>query len=121
MEAKELKERCMGISAVFDDLEHNNCSLKEARGIGEFHNFFHRLIFEDELKSELKIDFGENVVDMVGEVLLDSYDIVFAFGYVVGQTLDIPYSSIQQHIEAIRAVIKEEKLLPYFPRQEKGG
>ena len=45
----------------------------------------------------------------------------FSFGYVFGQMFDIPFSELQKAIEAIKRVLKEEKLIPYFPKERKAA
>lgn len=47
--------------------------------------------------------------------------IAFALGYVIGQMIDITDPDIQKDIEAIKKAIKDKQLLPYLPREKKGG
>jgi hypothetical protein len=49
------------------------------------------------------------------------YRIPFAFGYVIGQMFDIPSPEVQKEIDKIKKILKRKALLPYLPREKKGG
>ena len=68
----------------------------------------------------------EPVVDKVGiweEVVQFSYQrskVAFALGYVVGRLVDPSKKEIVEAEKTIEKVIKEKRLLLYFPRTRKG-
>ena len=117
MDAKEIKEGCMEIFEIFDGLdsvyvggvpggEIMECALSE---------FFNSLIFDDEFN---RVFNNEDDADVARQLFIENYNVSFAIGYVMGQTLDILYPAIQENIKAIMAVLREKRVLPYFPRKE---
>ncbi len=57
----------------------------------------------------------------VYEMIRDIQCVAFAFGYVVGQSVQLTYSEAQEDIEAIKKVIREQGLLRYLSRERKAA
>jgi hypothetical protein len=47
--------------------------------------------------------------------------LTFAVGYVLGQIVDLTGEEILHDIDTIKEVLKERSLLPYLPKERKGG
>ncbi len=62
---------------------------------------------------------GSELEDMLCDLESTIFNVGFAFGYAIGQTLDTPYPEIRKDIEAMQKILKREKLLPYLPRERK--
>ncbi len=121
MTREELLKRCENVVEIFDGFEILTENLLKYPGT------IYDFILEDVLRKEAQQYFGEDLEfgeekNTVIEDLMDKLaHIHFALGYVIGQSFDSPYPEIQEDVEAIRKVLKEEKLLPYFPREKKAA
>ncbi len=54
--------------------------------------------------------------DAVYNMIRDIQCVAFAFGYVVGQSVQLTYSEAQKDVEAIKKVIREQGLLRYLSK-----
>lgn len=83
---------------------------KEHKRIDDFINKFYGK-FGGEKGTKLEDAFADFETAMVS--------VAFSFGYIYGQMFDVPDPEIQKDLEAVKILIKENKLLPYFPREKK--
>jgi len=119
MKKKEILEMCEIITSVFDDLENvrYNCHERDA---GAMQNFAFDLL--DHRGKRLTAIVGkenEKMEENLVPLMIDFFDMGFALGYVVGRQFETPYPRIENAVKRIQALLKEEKLLPYFPREKK--
>ena len=125
MKYQQFKERCLRIMGAFDSLMHADHEF-EFRGSETIEGFCVEVAgYEKAIEGFTKRVYGklgpekgielENVTAALERLL---FSIAFGLGYVIGQTFDSPYPEIQKDVEAIKKVLKEEKLLPYFPREK---
>ena len=73
--------------------------------------------FIKRIKEEKDEDFQETLEFRLQNIALD---IAFGFGFVLGQMFDLPSPRVRKNIDAIKKVVKERQILPYFPRERKG-
>jgi hypothetical protein len=110
METEELREICERLFSIFDILNDE----------GEYllTEFIHKMA---EGKYLFNIVHDEVQVDAkrIDRIISDLPDFGFAFGFAIGQMLEAPYPEAQKDIEAIKKIIRENKLLPYLPRERR--
>ena len=123
MKKKEVLDRCDRIFGIIDELEHNGVSRGGMckRKAGKLKFLFNDLVGEAKASEyfcgKQYPDKEEDWIDFTKKII----DVSFGFGYVVGQSFDIPYPEIQKDIEAIKKLLKEKALFPYFPKEGKAA
>lgn len=50
-----------------------------------------------------------------------TFDVCFAFGFVLGQMFEIPRPEVKKSVEALKKFLIEEEVLPFIPREKKRG
>ncbi len=108
---EEMIEQCSRIAEMFDNLNTGTA-------YGE----------EGPISAVTDID-GEldsfNIGDELREELLDVFNrarnVVFAIGFVIGQSFEVTYPEAQADVEAIKKVIRKKGLLPYVPKENGKG
>jgi hypothetical protein len=114
MKKKKLLEVCKTVMDALDGLENIHNQSEKLIGIcDEVSGFSTKM-------ESIAPKLAENFTDYYME-FMNALSVAFAFGYTLGQHFDSPYPEVQKAIESIRAVIKEKALLPYLPRERKGG
>lgn len=117
---------CYKICSAFDYDEATNPfqwgSMKDGKSpnLGQFMN---DLVSREQWKDLKKWnkDLTERDRQVFEESVALVYRIPFAVGYVIGQILDIPSPEVQKEIDKIKNLLREKALLPYLPREKKGG
>lgn len=61
------------------------------------------------------IPFPDN--DEQTRLWFDHTYIAFSIGYAIGQLFDLP----SENVEKLKRILREEKVLPYFPRERKAA
>jgi len=118
----DISRTCWKIWAAFDYSEETNpfdCFSKtsKAPGLGTFlYDLTAEAVKNDSIMSQETKDIIE------GELISSEiYTIGFAFGYVMGQMFDIPLPEVQEAIKEVKDILRSKQLLPYLPRERKGG
>jgi hypothetical protein len=106
MGTKKLDERCQRIFDFFCQLDSEGNYCREVPIVN--------LIFPNSLYKQLEEPFDKGLLWPIAEV-------AFTIGYVIGQSFEITFPEAKGDIEAIKKVIKDKQLLPYLPRERKGG
>jgi hypothetical protein len=120
MRMKKLNERCERIFDFFSQLDSENNYSREVPIVNLiFSNSLYKQIdkflsVEEDMTNEIKTEKLIHLVWPIGQV-------AFAIGYVIGQSFEITSPGAKPDIEAIRKIIREKALLPYLPRERKGG
>jgi len=55
------------------------------------------------------------------ELWCELVSLSFGMGFVMGMTIEPTYPKTKEAIKNIKQTMTEEQLLPYFPREKKGG
>jgi hypothetical protein len=126
MRYQELKKRCTRIMEAFDSLTHHGHEFDFRGSEGIIGGFcmeitgFEKAIesFTKRVYDKLGSEKGTKLENITADLERLLFSVGFGLGYVIGQSFDSPYPEIQKDVEAIRKVLKEEKLLPYFPREK---
>ncbi len=113
MRTKKFDERCKRIFDFFCQLDSENNYSREVPIVN--------LIFSNDLYRQLGKLVDEQIEEKIIHLLWPATEVAFTIGYVIGQSFDLTYSDAQKDIEAINKVIREKTLLPYLPREKKGG
>jgi hypothetical protein len=120
MKKKDILKNCTVIYSSIDDLQHAHMDYKFRR-FGRFEDFGFGIVDGNKRREALLGDnYRQKEDDLVGYEC-DIFEVAFALGYAVGQAFDVPYPRVKKAIKSIQGVFKEEKLLPYFPREKKSG
>jgi hypothetical protein len=118
MKRKELLKRCAILTDAFDGLE--NVYDNGKKDTHKFVNLCDEVSGFSKKMESIAPKLAANFTDYYSE-FMDALKVAFGFGYTLGQSFDSPYPEIQKAIESIKGVIKEKALLPYLPREKKGG
>ena len=131
MEKKEaVVKRCIKIVEAFDSLEALHCSVSGLRQgdhnvksftLGYVRDTLNRIYkFLTDLNDKGILDdkhFSE-YENLTGEIEYLEVEIPLAFGYALGQMIDIPYPEIQREVKELQKLLRREKVLPYLPREK---
>lgn len=63
---------------------------------------------------------GKNF-DKACEMIWNIRDMAFSVGFILGSELEVTNLETKADVEIIRKEIKDKALLPYLPREKKGG
>jgi hypothetical protein len=123
-------KRCLKIVEAFDSLEMMHCAvakLSESDGIKHFTlgyvrdslNRIYKYLEDLHDKGILDEKHFSEYENLTGEIEYLEVEIPLAFGYALGQMVDISYPEIQREVKELQKLLRGEKLLPYFPRERK--
>ncbi len=127
MEALELKDKCIDLFNFFDEEREDFIDPETGLVDLKLLNFVSHLLpgAEDALSTYLKNDdnkIGDKfIVDFFGEFWSEIAICSFAVGFAFGNLLDPTDPDILSDLDLIKGAIKEKQLLPYLPRERKGG
>ncbi len=120
-------ETCERIVEAFDSLEHQYTAL-DIRQPNEI-TFFTRSCMKETVhdiysyveglydKKLIDDEHWSNFGEMMAALDFTAAQVPLAFGFALGQMIDIPYPKVQKDIDALQKILRKEKLLPFFPRQ----
>jgi hypothetical protein len=116
MEKKEFKKRCFRIFRDFDVLNDEGIYLHDFvfGPLKKEVDYLNKRIIEGQQWEKQ----GKRYSDLIFSLLPDMF---FSLGYIMGQLFDPISPQTKKDIEALKKVIKEKSLLPYLPRERKGG
>jgi hypothetical protein len=133
MEKKEVVvRRCLKIVEAFDSLELQHSIVSKLSQPNRIKHFTLGYV-RDSLERIYKylIDLNEKGIlddkhfseyeNLTGEIEYLEVEIPLAFGYALGQMVDITYPKIQKEVKELQKILRDGKLLPYFPRERKEG
>ena len=63
------------------------------------------------------IPFPDNDNEEQARLWFDHTYIAFSIGYAIGQLFDLP----SENVDKLKRILREEKVLPYFPREKKAA
>lgn len=130
MEKKEVVvKRCIKIVEAFDSLQPQHCAvmkLREPDGVKSFTlgyvrdslDKIYKYLIDLNNKGILDDKHFSEYEDLTGEIEYLEVEIPLAFGYALGQMVDIPYPEIQREVKELQKLLRREKVLPYFPREK---
>jgi hypothetical protein len=123
MKAKELKRRCANITMAFDqfemrpELRYGGTMQAFSIDVSENKKFIEDVVSKCYENGDSKGDEGTKLENTLCDLETNLFNIGFALGYCIGQDFDVPYPEIQKDIQAIKQLLRQEKLLPYFSRE----
>lgn len=118
MDTEEIKEISIRIFNAFDDITNLCSRIPEAEANDNdccLLPFFNEIvpIPEDKIPGDL--------YDCLYDYRIDLIENAFTLGYVLSLMVESSYPSIKKDVETIKKVIRDKQLLPYLPRERKGG
>jgi hypothetical protein len=119
----DIEKVCWKIMSAFDydcDINPFEWGISGVGDPPDLGGFISHLVSKNQMK-DLKRDVKELTERdkmVFEEALALAYQIPFAFGYVIGQTFDIPSPEIQKEIDKIKGLLRKKALLPYLPREK---
>lgn len=116
MDTKEIKEISVRVFNAFDDITNLCTRIPEADGDGCC-----LLPFLNEIVPVPEDKIPNDLYDFFYDYRIDLIENAFTLGYVLGLMIESSYPSIQKDVEDIKKLIREKTLLPYLPREKKGG
>ena len=110
MNEKKIKELCGRIFGFFDDLnnQYDETEFPFSNGFS-YYEWMKAKKFDDKMQEE------------AADILYDVRKVFFAVGYVIGQSFEMGYPEAKKDVEALKKIIREKALLPYFPREKKAA
>jgi hypothetical protein len=106
MKGNEIINHCKEIMGQFEWDRDGNCPLSD---------------FIDEVTRKGHENlYGEvSNVEQLQDLLMDTRDVSFAFGYLIGQGLDLDRDTKMKDLEPLKKILREKRLLLYYPRDQK--
>lgn len=124
MEAKEFIEACDDVFEYFNNEEET--TNKDGLTTLRMYDFFDQFLESRNKISDFLIDQeyrvgNEHIVDYFQHFQSDLRASSFAIGFVMGNMFDLIRPEVQEKIHLIKKMIREKQLLPYLPKERKGG
>lgn len=119
MRKKMIVEKLEMISNAIDGLSHNQYPAYDdaEREVNQIQIFIFDIMDEKKIFKNLLGEKFERE-DEYTEFITLFCKVSFGLGFAVGQLFETPYKPIKDDIKILGKLLKEKKLLPYFPREK---
>jgi hypothetical protein len=111
-------EACRRLSGFFDYSNDDESDCSKAPPISRF---IESDDFYDRIRSIIVQGKNSKNIDKAYEMIWNIRDMAFSIGFILGSELEVTNLETKADVEVIRKEIQDKALLPYLPRERKGG